>query len=86
MIINSYSSRTRRIWADIYNQRGRRLVIIFFTDDATKKFFPTSKIQWAASSGGLTISISGGKYIIFVLLSTRKKKSWKNAQKETPQQ
>ena len=23
-IINSYSSRTRRIWADIYNQRGRR--------------------------------------------------------------
>ena len=25
-IINSYSSRTRRIWADIYNQRGRRLL------------------------------------------------------------
>ena len=24
MLINSYSSRTRRIWADIYNQRGRR--------------------------------------------------------------
>ena len=24
IIINSYSSRTRRIWADIYNQRGRR--------------------------------------------------------------
>ena len=24
VIINSYSSRTRRIWADIYNQRGRR--------------------------------------------------------------
>ena len=23
-LINSYSSRTRRIWADIYNQRGRR--------------------------------------------------------------
>jgi len=23
-ILNSYSSRTRRIWADIYNQRGRR--------------------------------------------------------------
>ena len=23
-IFNSYSSRTRRIWADIYNQRGRR--------------------------------------------------------------
>ena len=23
-IINSYSSRIRRIWADIYNQRGRR--------------------------------------------------------------
>ena len=23
-IINSYSSRTRRIWADMYNQRGRR--------------------------------------------------------------
>ena len=25
-IFNSYSSRTRRIWADIYNQRGRRLL------------------------------------------------------------
>ena len=24
LILNSYSSRTRRIWADIYNQRGRR--------------------------------------------------------------
>ena len=24
IILNSYSSRTRRIWADIYNQRGRR--------------------------------------------------------------
>ena len=24
VIFNSYSSRTRRIWADIYNQRGRR--------------------------------------------------------------
>ena len=24
LIINSYSSRTRWIWADIYNQRGRR--------------------------------------------------------------
>ena len=24
LVINSYSSRTRRIWADIYNQRGRR--------------------------------------------------------------
>ena len=24
LIINSYSSRTRRILADIYNQRGRR--------------------------------------------------------------
>ena len=24
IIINSYSSRTRRIWADIYNQRDRR--------------------------------------------------------------
>ena len=24
LIFNSYSSRTRRIWADIYNQRGRR--------------------------------------------------------------
>mgnify|MGYP007058642762 CR=1 FL=1 len=23
IIINSYSSRTRQIWADIYNQRGR---------------------------------------------------------------
>ena len=23
-IFNSYSSRTRRIWADLYNQRGRR--------------------------------------------------------------
>ena len=23
-IMNSYSSKTRRIWADIYNQRGRR--------------------------------------------------------------
>ena len=23
-LINSYSSRTRRIWADLYNQRGRR--------------------------------------------------------------
>ena len=23
-ILNSYSSRTRRIWVDIYNQRGRR--------------------------------------------------------------
>ena len=23
-LFNSYSSRTRRIWADIYNQRGRR--------------------------------------------------------------
>ena len=26
IIINSYSSRTRRIWADIYNQRGRRRI------------------------------------------------------------
>ena len=80
--IHIYSSRTCRIWADIYNQRGRRLnsVIarissypvsprritvlvnfqaillissgenfanrdIFFTDDAAKKFFPTSKIS-----------------------------------------
>ena len=25
IIINSYSSRTRRIWADVYNQRGCRL-------------------------------------------------------------
>ena len=24
VILNSYSSRTRRIWADIYNQRGHR--------------------------------------------------------------
>ena len=24
LLLNSYSSRTRRIWADIYNQRGRR--------------------------------------------------------------
>ena len=24
LLFNSYSSRTRRIWADIYNQRGRR--------------------------------------------------------------
>ena len=24
LLINSYYSRTRRIWADIYNQRGRR--------------------------------------------------------------
>ena len=24
LIVNSYSSRTRRIWADIYNQRGSR--------------------------------------------------------------
>ena len=24
LIFNSYSSRTRRIWADMYNQRGRR--------------------------------------------------------------
>ena len=79
-IFNSYSSRTRRIWADIYNQRGRRpeLVIIssypasprritvlvnfqaillissgetssnrdiFFSEDAAKRFFPTSKIS-----------------------------------------
>ena len=27
-IINSYCSRSRRIWADIYNQQGRRPVII----------------------------------------------------------
>ena len=75
LIINSYSSRTRRIWADIYNQRGRiissypasprRITVlvnfqaillifsgetssnrdIFFTDDAAKQFFPTSKIS-----------------------------------------
>ena len=24
LLFNSYSSRTRRIWADIHNQRGRR--------------------------------------------------------------
>ena len=75
VIINSYSSRMRRIWADIYNQRGRiissypvsprRITVlvnfqaillisscetsanrdVFFTDDAAKKFFPTSKIS-----------------------------------------
>ena len=35
--------------------------------------------QRAASSGGLTVSIPDGKYIIFVLLLTREKK-----QKERP--
>ena len=28
-IFNSYSSRTRRIWADIYNQRGRSRLVNF---------------------------------------------------------
>ena len=37
--------------------------------------------QWAASSSGLTVSIPGGKYIIFV--TDKEKKNVKNAQKET---
>ena len=29
-VFNSYSSRTRRIWAGIYNQRGRINVLVNF--------------------------------------------------------
>ena len=40
--------------------------------------------QWAASSRGLTVSSTGGKYIIFVLLPTRKKKAEKTHKKKLP--
>ena len=37
--------------------------------------------QWAASSRGLTVSIPGGKYIMFVLLLTRNRKKLKKRPK-----
>ena len=99
--MNSYSLSTRRIWADIYNQRGsypaspRRITVlvnfqeilllfsgetssnrdIFFTEDATKKIFPTSKIS--AQEIRISFSLFGQTIMAHIMGLGNQSDSWK---------
>ena len=63
------------------------LYIFSLSSDNVTSLLKTGRLpaQRAASSGGLTVSIPDGKYIIFVLLLTREKKAKRTPKKKLPE-